>query len=140
MMHTQELEKRSFTKDNPWGKVSASAAWAIRSTYYTTLGVTLGQLIYGRDMLHDIKHAVDWELIRLRKQKIIGYSTARENTKHISHDYVVGDVVLINKDGIARKLHLPTEGPYTTLQAYTNGTLKIQRGLFTTALTRAVKL
>eukprot|EP00957_Ditylum_brightwellii_P021775 1642902-Ditylum_brightwellii.AAC.1 len=91
MLRTQELEKRSFTKDDPWGEVLAATAWAIHSTYYTTICATLGQLIYGRDMLHDIKHVADWGLIRLRKQKIIDYSTARKNAKRISHDYVVGD-------------------------------------------------
>ena len=80
-------------------------------------------------MLHDVSHVADWELIRLRKQKIIDNSTARENAKRIHHDYAVGDKVLINEDGIARKLHPPTEGPYTILQVYTNGTVKIQRGL-----------
>eukprot|EP00957_Ditylum_brightwellii_P069684 5292087-Ditylum_brightwellii.AAC.1 len=41
-----ELEKRSFTKDDPWGEVLATTAWAICSTYHTTLGATPGQLIY----------------------------------------------------------------------------------------------
>eukprot|EP00957_Ditylum_brightwellii_P009703 731483-Ditylum_brightwellii.AAC.1 len=112
----QELEKRSFTEDDPWGEVLASTAWAICSTYHTTLGATPGQLIYGRNMLHDVKHVTDWELIMLQKQQTIDYSTARENTKSISHDYVVEDKVLINEDGIARKLHPPMKGLYTILQ------------------------
>eukprot|EP00957_Ditylum_brightwellii_P109071 8320705-Ditylum_brightwellii.AAC.1 len=77
MLRTQKLEKRFFTKDDPWGEVLAATAWAICSTYHITLGATLRQLIYGRDMLHDIKHVADWELIRLHKQKIIDYSMAR---------------------------------------------------------------
>eukprot|EP00957_Ditylum_brightwellii_P063877 4846510-Ditylum_brightwellii.AAC.1 len=82
------------------GEVLAPTTWAIHSTYHTTLGATQGQLIYGRDMLHDIKYVADWELIRLCKQKIIDYSTSRENTKRISHDYMVGDKVLIYKDNV----------------------------------------
>eukprot|EP00957_Ditylum_brightwellii_P086883 6612662-Ditylum_brightwellii.AAC.1 len=116
MLCTQELEKRSFTKDDPWGEVSASITWAIHSVYHTTLGATPGKLVYSRDMLHDIKHAADWELIRLCKQEINDFSTARENAKHISHDYMVGDKVLINKDGISHRLCPPLEGPYTILQ------------------------
>eukprot|EP00957_Ditylum_brightwellii_P018110 1363901-Ditylum_brightwellii.AAC.1 len=38
----QELKKRSFTKDDPWGEVLASTAWAICSTYHTKLGATPG--------------------------------------------------------------------------------------------------
>jgi len=125
MLRTKELEKRSFTEDDPWGEVLASIAWAIQSTYHTTLGATPAQLVYGRDMLHDVSHVADWELIRLRKQKIIDNSTARENAKRIRHDYAVGDKVLINEDGIARKLHPPREGLYTILQVYINGTVKI---------------
>eukprot|EP00957_Ditylum_brightwellii_P172209 13109555-Ditylum_brightwellii.AAC.1 len=55
-------------------------AWAICSTYHTMLGAIPGQLVYGRDMLHDVKHAADWELIRLHKEQIIDYSTAKEKT------------------------------------------------------------
>eukprot|EP00957_Ditylum_brightwellii_P151597 11544843-Ditylum_brightwellii.AAC.1 len=136
MLRTQKLEKRSFTEDDPWGEVITAIAWAICSTYHTTLlGTTLGQLIYGRDMLDDGKYATDLELIRLHEQKIIDYSTARENAKRRSHDYVVGNKVLINKDGIACKLHPPIEGPYTILQVYTNGNEKIQCGLGAYAIT-----
>eukprot|EP00957_Ditylum_brightwellii_P137665 10494446-Ditylum_brightwellii.AAC.1 len=108
----QELEKRSFAEDDPWGEVLASTAGAIHSTYHTMLGATPVQLVYGRDMLHDVKHAADWELIRLRKQKIIDYSTAREKAKRTHHDHMVEDKLLINKDGIASKPYPPTEGPY----------------------------
>eukprot|EP00957_Ditylum_brightwellii_P008947 677314-Ditylum_brightwellii.AAC.1 len=73
MLHAQELEKKSFTKDDHWGEVLASSAWTICSTYHTMLGTTPRQLIYGRDMLHDVKHVADLELISLHKQKIIDY-------------------------------------------------------------------
>eukprot|EP00957_Ditylum_brightwellii_P009110 688905-Ditylum_brightwellii.AAC.1 len=59
MLHRQELEKRSFTEDDPWGEILALIAWTIHSTYHTTLGTTPGQLIYSRDMLQDVKHATD---------------------------------------------------------------------------------
>eukprot|EP00957_Ditylum_brightwellii_P092168 7017000-Ditylum_brightwellii.AAC.1 len=125
---TTEFEKMSFTEDDPWREVLPSTAWAICSTYHTMLGAIPGQLVYGRDMLHDAKHATDWDLIRLHKQKIIDYSTARENAKHICHDYATAYKVLINKDGIACKPYPLMEGPYIILQVYTNGTVKIQRG------------
>eukprot|EP00957_Ditylum_brightwellii_P064339 4882737-Ditylum_brightwellii.AAC.1 len=71
------MKKRSFTKDDPWGKVLATTAWSIHSTYHTMLGTTSRQLICNRDILHDAKHVADWELIRLHKQKIIEYSMTR---------------------------------------------------------------
>eukprot|EP00957_Ditylum_brightwellii_P005373 409910-Ditylum_brightwellii.AAC.1 len=59
MLYMQELDKRSFTKDDPWKEALASTVWAICSTYHTMLGTTLGQLVCDRDMLHDSKHVVD---------------------------------------------------------------------------------
>eukprot|EP00957_Ditylum_brightwellii_P077133 5862158-Ditylum_brightwellii.AAC.1 len=76
------LETHTNASDRQLGGVishkGASTAWEIHSTYHTTLGATLGKLIYGRDMIHYIKHVADWELIRLHKQKITDYSTAKE--------------------------------------------------------------
>jgi hypothetical protein len=41
-------------EEYPWSKILASVAWAICSTFHTTLGATPGQLVYGRDMLFDL--------------------------------------------------------------------------------------
>jgi hypothetical protein len=47
----------------------ASAAWAIRSTFHTTLGATPGQLVYGRDMLFDLSFKANWKNIKERKKE-----------------------------------------------------------------------
>jgi hypothetical protein len=53
----------------------------------------------------------------------------RENAFRISHDYKVGDKVLIKKPGKhLRKLEAPRTGPHTLNAIYTNGTLRIQKG------------
>ena len=128
MLRTYELDKEDLDPVDPWGPFLNGVAWAIRSTYHTTLEATPGSLIYGRHMLHDLDYLANWERISSRKQQVIDAANVRENKKRVKHDYKVDDKVLIHKDGILRKLESPTEGPYTILQVYTNGTIRIQRG------------
>jgi hypothetical protein len=53
----------------------------------------------------------------------------RENSSRITHDYKVGDKVLLKKPGKhLRKLEAPRTGPHTVTAIYTNGTLRIQKG------------
>jgi hypothetical protein len=44
-----------------------AVAFALRSTYHTTLQVTPGQLVFGRDMVLNIQHLTDWTVIKARK-------------------------------------------------------------------------
>jgi hypothetical protein len=53
----------------------------------------------------------------------------RENASRITHDYKVGDKVLLKNPGKhLRKLEAPRTGPHTGIATYTNGTLRIQKG------------
>jgi hypothetical protein len=53
----------------------------------------------------------------------------RENSSRISHDYKVGDKVLLKKPGKhLRKVGAPRRGPHTVTAIYTNGKLYIQNG------------
>jgi hypothetical protein len=38
-----------------------STTWAVRSTYHTTLQATPCQLVFGRDMIHNIAFKVTWD-------------------------------------------------------------------------------
>jgi lipopolysaccharide biosynthesis regulator YciM len=59
----------------------------------------------------------------------MGRNNKRENSSRISHDYKVGDKVLLKKPGKhLRKLEAPRTGPHTVAAVYTNGTLHIQKG------------
>jgi lipopolysaccharide biosynthesis regulator YciM len=48
---------------DPWGPFLSSAAYAMRSTFHTTLKATPGQLVFGRDMVLPIKFMADWGAI-----------------------------------------------------------------------------
>jgi hypothetical protein len=59
----------------------------------------------------------------------MGRNNRRENVSRISHDYKVGDKVLLKKPGKhLRKLEAPRTGPHTVTAIHTNGTLCIQKG------------
>ena len=59
-----ELEKYYLDEDNPWAGILSAAAFAICSTYHTILKATPGQLVFGRDMILNIKYIADWEAIK----------------------------------------------------------------------------
>jgi hypothetical protein len=71
----------------------------------------------------------DWGAIGQQRQKEMGHNNRRENASKISHDYKLGDKVLLKKPGKhLRKLEAPRTGPHTVTVIHTNGTLHIQKG------------
>jgi hypothetical protein len=106
-----------------------SCAFGIRSTFHTTLQASPGQLVFGRDVIHDIRFQAKWDRIKNNKQTLIDTSNKRENLNRIKHKYNVGDLILLQKPGLRRKLSAPKEGPFTMLEVGTNGTVEIHRGI-----------
>ena len=128
MLRTQNINKLNISKKGPWSDVLASVAYAIRSTYHTTLEATPAQLIYGRDMIYPIKFIAEWDVIAKNKQQQIDKNNLKENSGRVSYDYKVGDKVLLIVTDLQRKLNCPTEGPFNIIQVHTNGNISIQRG------------
>ena len=62
MMRTIDMPHVSNADDDPFAGVVSAICWAVRSTYHTTLKATPGQLVFGRDMIFNIKHEADWQL------------------------------------------------------------------------------
>ena len=59
MLRTKNLQDHDFNDVDPWGQLLASVAWAIHSTHHTTLRASPAQLVFGRDMLLDMKFVAD---------------------------------------------------------------------------------
>ena len=125
IIRTFELESNYLDDANPWKGILSATAFAVRSTFHTTLQNTPGQLVFGRDMIFNIKHEANWEFIRQRKQKIIEKNNQAENAKRIPHQYAVGDKVLL-KRGTENKYETPYKGPYTILTINDNGTVRMK--------------
>ena len=74
MIKTKELDKLIFDYIDPLGKVLSSVAWAIRASYHSTLQAMLAQIVFGRDMLFNMKKVINWQLITKNKRKQIACS------------------------------------------------------------------
>jgi hypothetical protein len=128
-LRTAEVDGREMDEIDPWGPYLSSAAYAIRSTFHTTLKATPAQLVFGRDMLLPISFKADWAAIEQQRQKEMAKNNKRENASRIHHDYKVGDKILLKKPGKKlRKLETPRTGPHKVTAIYTNGTIRIQKG------------
>ena len=83
MIRTYELEDNYLDENDPWGGILSATAFAVQSTYHTTLKASPRQLVFGQDMILNIKHVADWEAITQHKQKLINENNTRENAKHL---------------------------------------------------------
>jgi hypothetical protein len=81
-----EIENQSINKTDPWSGILSALAWAVCSTYHTTLQSTPGQLVFGWDMIWDIAHVPDWQYIKQHEQTLINKNNKRENSKQIDED------------------------------------------------------
>jgi hypothetical protein len=56
----QLQHKPYYDPDDPWGGILMAVAFALQSTYHTTLQAMPSQLVFGRDMVLNIWHSTDW--------------------------------------------------------------------------------
>ena len=127
MIRTFQLETNYLDEDDPWKGILSATAFAIRSTYHTTLQATPGQLVFGRDLIINCEHIANWEAIKRRKQQIIKKNNLQENKKCIPHTYEVGDLIIMSNKK-ARKMELPYRGPYAVTELFDNGTVRVLIG------------
>jgi len=121
----QLQDKPYYDPDDPWGGILAAVAFALRSTYHTTLQATPGQLVFGRDMILNVQHLTDWTAIKAHKQRLISKNNRIENSKRIPYTYQEGDLVMLENHR-ARKYEQPYSGPYRIQQVNTNGTVRLK--------------
>ena len=80
----------NIVNNDPWSGILAATMFAVRATYHKTLKRSSMQLVFGRDAILNIKHVVDWEQIRQRKQLRINHNNKQENMRRNNHQYKVG--------------------------------------------------
>lgn len=125
---TFELEGQDLDEKDPWRPFLAAAAFAIRSTFHTTLKASPSQLVFQRDMLLPIKFTADWARIREQKQKETDKNNKNENRSRIPHEYSEGDLVLLTDSRKRSKLTAKRTGPYEIVRVNSNGTVRIRKG------------
>ena len=126
ILRTRELQTYTFHEIDSLSEILASVAWAICSTHHTTLHASQAQLVFGRDMLLNLQFTADWDVIRLRKQRVIDTDNTRKNSLRVDYGYQVGDQILVTSTDITRKLNCRTRGPFNFIQVYKNGTACVQ--------------
>ena len=127
-LRTFELDELELDPVRPWDRFLSMVAFAVRSTYHTTLEATPGQLVFGRDMLLPVKFKYDWAEIRRKRQKEILRNNERENNARVPYTYAVGEKVFVKKKGTIQKLATPKTGPYSVERVYDNGTVTVRKG------------
>ena len=80
-------------------------------------------------MLMQCRVTADWVAIKQKRIASSCKTLERENASRVTHEYRVGDRVLLvlKGDEIARKLDSPTAGPFRVTAVSRNGTVKILR-------------
>jgi hypothetical protein len=121
---TVELENNYLDDNDPWKGILSVTAFAVRSTFHTTLQNTPGLLLFGRDMILNVKHEANCEYICARKQNIIIKNNKAENAKRIPHTYNIGDKVILTR-GTENIYETPYQGPFTITQVNENGTVRM---------------
>ena len=96
-MRNFNISQTYVDKYNPWLDILAAAAFAIISTTNRKKCYSLGQLIFGRDMVLPIENTVDWGLIRHQNKIQISKDNIRENRHRVDYDYTVRDNVMLTK-------------------------------------------
>ena len=81
----------------PWSGILDVAAFVIYSTKRRLRGYSPRQLIFGCDVILPIKHMVDWELIRQKKQAQSNKDNIRKNRNLFDYGCKVGDKVMLHK-------------------------------------------
>ena len=128
LIRSQEIQNDPYVdEDDPWTGILAATAFALRSTYHTTLQATPGQLVFGRDMILNLQFKADWTVIKRRKQDLIHKNNVQENAKRIPYTYETGDKVMLENHHM-NKYEKPYLSPYSITQVNTNGTVCLKMG------------
>ncbi len=123
------MQPQLSEEENPLEGILAAVAFGTRATFHTTLEATPAQLVFGRDAILNIRHEADWNYIKTRKQKLINYNNAKENSKRKEYAYATGQKVLVENSNHRKFGEDPFVGPYTIAKVNDNGTVQLSQRL-----------
>ena len=129
MLRTMMLEEIVLDPEDPWSGILSKLTWAIRSTTHSSLNATPGQIAFGRDMLYDLAFTVNWNDLKGKKLQRRRANNEQENRRRIKYNFKINDEVMLERNTLQRKMNPLRDGPFTITKVYTNGTVRIQRGI-----------
>ena len=109
----------------------ATAVYATRTTFNSSLNATPGGLAFHRDMVLDLPFHADLTLLQERRQQIVDQRLLEANRKRITYDYEIGQRVLKIIPN-PEKLGPRAEETCTIETVHTNGTITIRLSPTTT--------
>ena len=99
-MLTYNIIDTYVDEEDSWLVILMAAVFAIISVTNRLKGYSLFQVYFGRNVIIQIKHTVDWELIYQRNQAQINKYDIRENIKIVDHKYKVVDKFILDNYAI----------------------------------------
>ena len=128
MIRAQQIRDKHDLINESWDGILSAVGFAMRATVHSTNHASPSQLVFGRDAMLNVNFEANWQYIKERKQKLIQQNNWRENLKRKSHNYKVGDKVLVLQDPTRKHGVDRYEGPYQIQTVYDNGTVKLLQG------------
>ena len=129
MIRTFFVDDVELDENDPFCGLLSAVGFATRATIHTTLKATPSQLVFGRDAILNQEFQADWLAIKNRKQKLINSNNVRENAKRKAYTYNVGQQIMIKNDHNRKYGENAYAGPFSILNVYDNGTVRIQKGI-----------
>ena len=76
---------KSLDKVDPWGGILAATMFSVRETYHTTMRASPMQLVFGSDIILNIKHVTDWTHFKQLKQQRINSNNKQRKTQSLPY-------------------------------------------------------
>jgi hypothetical protein len=99
-------------------------------TAHAILDATLAKIAFGRNILFDLSFTTNYSELKNQRQKVSDLNVDHENSKRMTYDYKVNDLILFDCGTFQRKLVSKRDGFHQVVRVYSNVTLKICKGIY----------
>eukprot|EP00957_Ditylum_brightwellii_P129318 9865261-Ditylum_brightwellii.AAC.1 len=86
-----EIHITDIDEKDPWTSILSAVRFATRATVHTTMQATPMQLVFGRDVILNVRHEADWSYIKQRREELRRKNNEQENKKRKTCNYQIGD-------------------------------------------------
>ena len=77
-------------------------------------------------MIFNLASFIDWRVITTGKQRQAVFDNFRGNTRRVTHDYAIDNIIYVEMTGIYQKLYYKKQRPYIITKVFTNSTVQFQ--------------
>ena len=86
------------------------------------------QLVFNRDVIHNVSFHANWKYIRERKQRLIVQNNKNENKKRMPYTCKVGDLVSVKLDPSTKHGTDRYKGPFEVIRVCSdNGMVRLKK-------------